>query len=168
MTDTNLESLYQGILDRVLENDFHLPSMPDIAMKVRSAITKDITTVDSLTEIISKDPSLTAYLVQAASSPVFRRAVAPKTLSDVIGLLGFSSTSSMVMVYSMKDMVEITDPEAKELFQQTWDRLVVKTSIASFLAQKLKFHPVDHVQMAMLLTEVGSLAVLGAMLQESA
>lgn len=167
MTDTNLESLYQGILDRVLENDFHLPSMPDIAMKVRSAITSDVTTVDSLTQIISKDPGLTAYLIQAAASPVFRRAVAPKTLADVVGLLGFSSTSSMVMAYSTKNMVEIKDTTAKQLFQHTWDRLVVKTSVASFLAKQFKFHPVDQIQMAMLLTEVGSLSVLGAMLEHS-
>ena len=165
MTDTNLEALYQEVLDRVLDDDFRLPSMPDIAMNVRSAISQDSTTVDTLTQIIAKDPALTAYLIQAASSPVFRRAVAPKTLADVVGLLGFSATSNLVMIYSTKNLVEIKDITAKQLFDYTWERLVVKTSVASFLTQKLKFYPVDQVQMAMLLTEIGSLSVLAAMLE---
>ncbi len=167
MTDTNLQALFQEVLDRVLQEDFRLPSMPDVAMKVRSAISKDNATCNSLTEIIAKDPALTAYLIQAASSPVYRRAVPPKTLAEVVGVLGFSATSSLVMVHSTRNMVEIKDATAKKLFQHTWDRLVVKTSVASFLAQKLKYFPVDEVQMAMLLTEVGSLSVLSAMLEAS-
>ncbi len=167
MNDTNLQALFQEILDRVLEDDFLLPSMPDVAMEVRAAISKDNATVDSLTQIIARDPALTAYLIQAASSPVYRRAVPPKTLAEVIGVLGFSATSSLVMVYSTKNLVEIKHATAQKLFQHTWERLVVKTSVASFLAQKLRYFPVDEVQMAMLLTEVGSLSVLAAMLEAS-
>ncbi|CAN5161103.1 hypothetical protein BH11PSE11_BH11PSE11_36760 [soil metagenome] len=167
MTDTNLQSLFQDVLDRVLKDEVRLPSMPDVAMKVRSAIAKDSTTTDTLTAIIAKDPALTAYLVQAASSPIYRRAVAPKTLSEVVSLLGFAATNSLVMIHSSRNMVAIKNPTAKKLFNHTWERLVIKTSIASFLAQQLKYRPVEQVQMAMLLTEVGSLSVLSAMLDTS-
>jgi HD-like signal output (HDOD) protein len=167
MTDTNLQALFQEVLDRVLKDDLRLPSMPDVAMKVRSAISKDSTTGDTLTAIIAKDPSLTAYLVQAASSPVYRRASPPKTLSEVVGLLGFAATNSLVMIHCTRNMIEIKSAASRKLFNHTWERLVVKTSVASFLAQQLKYRPVDQVQMAMLLTEVGSLSVLSAMLDTS-
>ena len=167
MTDTNLPALFQEILDRVLKDELRLPSMPDVAMKVRSAISNESTTNDTLTAIIAKDPGLTAYLVQAASSPVYRRASPPKTLTEVVGLLGFAATSSLVMLHSSRNMVEIKNAAARKLFNHTWERLVVKTSVASFLAQRLKYRPVDQVQMAMLLTEVGSLSVLSAMLETS-
>jgi len=167
MTETNLHALYQEVLDRVLQDDLRLPSLPDITMKVREAISAENTTCESLTEIISRDPALTAYLVQAASSPLYRRAVPPKALADVVGLLGFSATNSLVMLHSVRDMVELKDATAKKLFNYTWERLVVKTSVASFLAQQFKFRPVDHVQMAMLLTEIGSLATLSAILETS-
>ncbi len=165
--DSNLEALFQEVLDRVLSDELKLPSLPDVAMNVRSAIADDNTTIDTLTEIIAKDPGLTAYLVKAASSPIYRRAVPPKTLGEVVGLFGFSATNSLVMVHSTRNLVELNSPIAKELFNHTWERLVVKTSIASFLAQQLKYRPVEEVQMAMLLTEVGSLSVLSAMLETS-
>lgn len=160
----NLDSLYQDVLSSLSNNDLLLPSMPELTMKVRAALKDDNTSCDSLTEIISKDPTLTAYLVQAGSSPIYRRAVPPKTLSEVIGLLGFASVNSLVMLHSTRSMVELKNATAKHLFSQTWERLVVKTSLASFIASQVKYRPVDHVQMAMLLTEVGSLAVLSTML----
>ena len=167
MTDKNLEALYQEVLDIVLKDDVRLPSMPDIAMKVRAAIAKDSTTNVSLTAIIAKDPALTAYLVQAASSPIYRRSMPPRTLAEVVSLLGFAATNSLVMIHGTRNMVELKSPAAKKLFSYTWERLVVKTSVASFLAQRFKYRPVEQVQMAMLLTEVGSLAVLSTMLSTS-
>lgn len=167
LPDDNLQALYQEVLDRVLNDDIRLPSMPDIAIDVRVAISEENTTCESLTSIIAKDPALTAYLVKAASSPIYRRPVPPKTLADVVGLLGFSATSSLVMIHSTRNMVELNSPIAKELFEHTWERLIVKTSVASFLAQQLKYRPVEQVQMAMLLSEVGSLCVLSAMMEAS-
>ena len=164
---TDLQTLFQEVLDNVLKDDLRLPSMPDVAMEVRTAVSKDSTTCDTLTDIIAKDPALTAYLVKAASSPVYRRAVPPKVLSDVVGLLGFAATNSLVMIHCSRNMVELKSATAKKLFNHTWERLVVKTSVASFLAQELKYRPVDEVQMAVLLTEIGSLAVLSTMLDAS-
>src|SRR4051812_24138181 len=116
MSNKNLESLYQEVLDKVLEDDLRLPSMPDIAMNVRSAISKETTTNASLTATIAKDPALTAYLVQAASSPVYRRAMAPRTLADVVSLLGFAATNSLVMLHASRSMVALKTDTAKKLF----------------------------------------------------
>ncbi len=167
MTDKNLEALFQDVLDRVLNDDISLPSMPEIGVEVRTAISCDNTTCDSLTAIIAKDPALTAYLVKVASSPVYRRAIPPKTLTEVVGLLGFTATSSMVMMHCAHNLVKVRTPAAKELFNHTWERLVIKTAVASFLSQYLKFGPMDQVQLAMLLTEVGSMSVLSTMLETS-
>ena len=167
LPDTSLEDCYRELLNSVLSGEVKLPSLPDVTMKVRAAISNENTTAAEVTNIIMKDPALTGYLVQTASSPIYRRAVPPKTLSDVVGLLGFSATNSLVMLHSARNMVEIKDPAAEKIFQHTWQRLVVKASVGAYLAQKLRAMPFDHVQLAMLLTEVGSLTVLSAMLDTS-
>lgn len=167
LPDSSLQALFEEVIERVLNDELSLPSLPDIALKVRTAVNDENTTCESLTEIIAKDPGLTTYLVQAASSPVYRRAVPPKTLSEVVGLLGFEATSSLVMLHSTRNMVELNSAVSRSLYNFTWERLVVKTAIASFLAQQFKYHPVDQVQLAMLLTEVGSLSVLSTMLEAS-
>ncbi|MGH1471439.1 MAG: HDOD domain-containing protein [Cellvibrionaceae bacterium] len=165
MNEAELQNFYHEVLDRVLNDELRLPSLPDVTMKVREAVAAENTTCESLTEIIAKDPGLTAYLVRAASSPVYRRAVPPTTLSEVVGLLGFAATNSLVMLHSIRSLVSFDNPVATKLFNHTWERLVVKTSVASFFCQHLKYRSIDQVQMAMLLTEVGSLSVLSAMLE---
>lgn len=164
MTSNPLDPNYHTIIDRVLKDKSLLPSLPDIAFKIRGAITEETTTVETLTAIIAKDPALTAHLIKSAASPIYRRQVPPKTLAEVIGLVGFSATSSLIFLYCTRNMLVLKNDISKMLFSQTWERLVTKTAIASFLAQKLDYHTVDQVQMAMLLTEVGSLSVLSAMI----
>lgn len=167
MISEELTTLYKSVLDKVLNDDVLLPSLPDVTMKVRQAVADEHTTIETLTEIIAKDPALTAYLVQAASSPVYRRAVPATTLSEVTGLLGFSAINSLVMLHSTRRIVDLKTSESKYLFSHTWERLVVKTSVASFLAKHLNYQKIDEVQLALLLTEVGSLAVLSTMLETS-
>jgi len=78
-----------------------------------------------------------------------------------------SATSSLISLYTIGNMVELKSATATTLFNHTWERLVVKTSIATFLAQKFKYFPVEQVQMAVLLTEIGSLSTLSTMLETS-
>ncbi|NKB32819.1 MAG: HDOD domain-containing protein [Pseudomonadales bacterium] len=167
LSQAGLEECYRELLNTVLSGNTKLPSLPDVTMQVREAIAEENTTSAEITEIIMKDPALTAYLVQTASSPIYRRAVPPKSLSDVVGLLGFSATNSLVMLHTTRNMVELNDANARSIFQHTWDRLVVKASIGAYIAQKTRSMPFDEVQLAMLLSEVGSLTVLSSMLDSS-
>jgi len=166
---TNDESTYQDPYKTappdLLESDISLPRLPEIAIRVRNSIEKQDTTCESLSNIIIKDPALTAYLIQTASSPLYRRVVPPRTLEEVISLLGFSCINNVVMMHCVRNLVELKNATARHLFGHTWERLIVKTSIACFLAKELKYLPIDEVQMAILLSEVGALVILCAMLE---
>ena len=163
LTKEDLNILYHQIIDQSLKDTNRLPSLPDVAFEVRDAVADENTTVETLAALIAKEPALIAYLIKSAASPIYRRPVPPKTLAEVISLLGFGAVNSLVLMYCARSMLVLEDPTAKKLFNHTWERLVVKTSVASFLAQQLKYQTLERVQMAMLLSEVGSLAVLSAL-----
>ena len=158
-------SIYKTAVQEVLHDSERLPSLPNITMKIRQEISKDSATAESIAHLVNKDPSLSALLIKSASSPLFRRPVAPKTLVDVIGLLGFNQVNNLVMLHSVRSLYAIHNSKSKKLFNLTWKRLIVKTSVAMFLAKKLYYHPLDQVPMATLLTEVGSLSVLSVTLE---
>ncbi|GAB1255998.1 HDOD domain-containing protein [Aurantivibrio plasticivorans] len=157
--------VYRQVIGQVLKDSEKLPSLPSVTLKIRRAISSENTTIEQLAELISKDAALSTLLLKAASSPIYRRAVTPKTLPEVIGLLGFSSVNSLVMLHSVRSVMVLRSPSVKKLFAQTWRRLVVKMSVAGFLAKQLKSVSVDEAQMASMLTEVGALAVLSALLE---
>jgi HD-like signal output (HDOD) protein len=158
-------AVYRTVIKHVLNDSERLPSLPAITLKIRKAIGDSHTDAHALAQLIGKDPALSTLLIKSASSPLYRRAVPPKTLSDVIALLGFANVNSLVMVHSVRSLFVMRSPVMKKLFSHTWQRLVIKTSLASFFAQKLRYRPMDEAQMGTLLTEVGSLAVLSALVE---
>ena len=160
-------AVYRTVIKHVLSDSEHLPSLPTITLKIRKAVGASNTTASSLAQLVGKDPALSALLIKSASCPLFRRPVAPKTLTDVVSLLGFEAVQSLVMLHSVRSLFVLRSSMMKKLLNHTWQRLILKTSLASFLAQRLDYRPMDEAQMATLLTEVGSLAVLSALIESN-
>lgn len=160
-------AVYRTVIKHVLSDSERLPSLPTITLKIRKAVNESNTTAASLAQLVGKDPALSALLIKSASCPLFRRPVAPKTLTDVVSLLGFEAVQSLVMLHSVRSLFVLRSSTMKKLLNHTWQRLILKTSLASFLAQRLDYRPMDEAQMATLLTEVGSLAVLSALIESN-
>lgn len=156
-------AVYRTVIKQVLSDSERLPSLPSITLDIRKAINEPSTSAHSLAQMIARDPALSALLVKSASSPLYRRMNAPKTLADVIAVLGYANVGSLVMVHSVRSLFVLRSPSMKQLFSRTWNRVVLKTSLASFLAKRLNHRLLDEAQMAALLSEVGALAVLSAM-----
>ena len=109
--------VYRQVIGQVLKDTEKLPSLPSITFKIRRAISAENTTIEQLAELVSKDAALSTLLLKAASSPVYRRAITPKTLQEVIGLLGYSSVNSLVMLHSVRSIVVMSSPSLKKLFE---------------------------------------------------
>lgn len=166
MTKADHYSIYRSVISHVLNDSERLPSLPSITLKIRQAMSEENTTAESLAQIITKDPALSALLLKSASSPLYKRTVAPNTLADVVGLLGFANTNNLVMLHSVRSVFVMSSPKAKTLFAFTWKRLIVKIALCIFIAKQVKFRPVEHAQMVALLSELGSLAVLSALIEQ--
>ena len=159
-SDPNVQyAVYRRVISRVLNDSECLPSLPSITLKIRQAMGQENITAESLAKIITKDPALSALLLKSASSPIYRRAVIPNTLVEVISMLGFASISNLVMLHSMRSVFSMSSRQAKTLFANTWRRLVVKLALAMFIVKRIRFNAGEHAQMVALLSEVGSLAV---------
>ena len=166
MTSSDHYAIYRSVISRVLSDSERLPSLPSITLKIRQAMSEENTTAESLAKIITRDPALSALLLKSASSPLYKRPVAPNTLAEVIGLLGFANINNLVMLHSVRSVFVMSSPKAKTLFAHTWKRLIVKIALCIFIAKQLKFQPLEHAQIVALLSEVGSLAVLSALIEQ--
>ncbi len=158
--------VYRRVIARVLNDSERLPSLPSITLKIRQAMGEENTTAESLAKIITKDPALSALLLKSASSPIYRRTVVPNSLVEVISMLGFANISNLVMLHSMRSVFSMSSRQARTLFAHTWRRLIVKLALAIFIVKRLRFQSGEHAQMVALLSEVGSLAVLSALIEQ--
>lgn len=158
-------SIYRQLVTELMSDEEQLPSLPMLTLEIRQALAMPEVSMARLIGLISKDPALSALLMKYASSALLRTRVAPKTLQDVLRVLGLQQVDRVVMVHSVKSLFTLHSAGHKQLFMAAWQRLTLKGSICAFLARQVGHVPADHAVLASLLSEVGSLALLSAFKQ---
>ncbi len=165
-TDVGLQnqsySIYSIVINQVLHDQEQLPSLPSLTLKIRTAVADPDACHSDLAELISMDPSLCAILMKIAASPLYRTQVPAQGILDVIALLGLQEVDRVVMLHSIKSLFTLNHPQLSKLFKLSWQRMVLKASMSTFLAKYLGYKTPGQAMMAALLSEVGTLAVLSA------
>jgi HD-like signal output (HDOD) protein len=150
-----------------MQGEEQLPSLPTITLDIRRALGDPNISLNALVRLISRDPALSALLMKHASSALYRHTLPPKTLHEVISMLGMGEVDRITMVHSIKSLFTLHSPGHKRLFVDAWERLVIKASTSAMLARLLGHVTAEHALLASLLSEVGTLAVLSAFRSES-
>lgn len=160
-------SVYRTTIDQIMRGEEKLPSLPDITLKIRHELADANTTSERLAHLISGDPSLTVMLMRYAASPLYKTQQTPKSLEQVISLLGMATVDRLVMLHSIRSLFIMQNPQLKKLFASAWQRQSLKASISRFCAQKLGFNPADEALIGSLLSEIGTLAILSSLTESS-
>lgn len=160
-------SIYRRAVSQLMRGEEQLPSLPAITLEIRRALADVNTSLSKLVGLIGRDPALSALLMKHASSALYRHSLAPKTLREVIILLGMGEVDRITMVHSIKSLFTLQTPGHKMLFVEAWERLTIKASTCAILARVIGHVTAEHALLASLLSEVGSLVVLSAFKSES-
>ncbi|MET1077553.1 MAG: HDOD domain-containing protein [Pseudomonas sp.] len=160
-------SLYRRVVSQLMCGEEQLPSLPMLTLDIRRALSADEVNLARLATLIGKDPALSALLMKTASSSFLRtNRRPPKTLLDVLRVLGLAQVDRVTMIHSIKSLFTLHSPAHKKLFMQAWERLILKASLCAFLARLVGHTQPEHALLASLLSEVGTLAVLSAFKDE--
>jgi HD-like signal output (HDOD) protein len=155
-------TIYNTVIQKVIDNEEQLPSLPSVTLKIRQAISHPDSEIDDIAKLIRLDPSLSALLLKYAASPLYKRPVPPKTIEAVLSMIGMPALENLVMTHSIKSLFILKDPQLKKLFQLSWERMICKAAISLFLAKKLGLRPAEQAMTTSLLTEIGTLVLLSA------
>jgi HD-like signal output (HDOD) protein len=155
-------SIYRKVVTQLMNGEEQLPSLPMITLDIRRALADPNVSVARLKQVISRDPALSALLMKHASSIVFRSTQPPRTLEDVIRMLGLQEVDRITLVHSLKSLFTLHSVAHKQLFVGVWAQLTRQAAISAVLARPLGFTSPDHALLASLLCDVGELAVLSA------
>ena len=66
------------------------PPLPEAYLALRRAAENPMSTVAEVASVVSMDPSLAAYVLRLANSPIFSPAARVETVSRAVGLIGLS------------------------------------------------------------------------------
>ena len=150
-------------LDRSLtDNDLKLPSLPEVALKIRNALADDDVSVAEIARLIGSDPALAARIVKIANSALFYRGSRPITsVSAAVSQLGHRMVRNAALSYAAQQVfIGYGSEPVRAFLTSIWQHSVHTAALAHMLARvRTKLNP-DDAFLAGLLHEVGKLYIL--------
>jgi HD-like signal output (HDOD) protein len=154
----------QDFLDHVQEeldaNQLILPTLPDIALKVRDVVSKGDATAAELAAMIVTDAALSARLIQVANSPLYRGTVEVKNIQMAVSRLGNNTIRTLITSLVMQQMFSPTTELLEQHFRETWEQSINVSSISRALVSFAPHLDTDEAMLAGLIHQFGKLPIL--------
>ena len=93
-----------------------LPSLPDIALRIREVLSNRVCDNQRVADLLSTDPSAAAKILKIANSPLCRDVSTIIDLREAAARIGMHTVSELVICFSLKDLFDTSAPDIRKLF----------------------------------------------------
>jgi len=149
-----------SLLDDLEHNRLPLPTLPEVALRIRDAVEDEDCSVRDVAEVIATDPALTARLIQIANSPMYRGARQVDSIQKAVGVLGLATVRSLVTSLVMKQVFQATHPVLDAFLRELWGRSVEVATVSRMLAAGLTRLDPDTAMLGGLVHAIGVAPIL--------
>jgi HD-like signal output (HDOD) protein len=157
--DTDL-ALIQRIIADAKSGRLQLPSLPDLAFKVRTAVNDPRRSIADIARLIQFDPALAARLIQIANSPLYRGIKKFDNCHSAITRMGIPSARNLVVSFTLRNVFQAGAPALRERLQRIWQHSCRVAAISSVLARLTPGLDPDRALLAGLVHDIGILPLL--------
>lgn len=153
-------ALLQHILGDAKSGRLRLPSLPDLALKVRSTANDPRRSAIDIARVVQFDPALAARLIQIANSPLYRGTKKFDNCHSAITRMGLGAARDLVVSFTLRNLFQARTPLLRECLQHTWQHSCRVAAISSVLARLTPGLDPDRALLAGLVHDIGVLPLL--------
>lgn len=158
---TSLADKVQQDLLRAIERDeLVLPTLPEVALRVREAAESADIGIPELARVIGNDAALTARLIKVVNSPLLRTNVEINDLQMAIGRLGINYTCNLATGLAMEQMFQATTDVVDQRMREAWNKSTEIAAISHMLCRSFTRLRPDQAMLAGLVHQIGVLPIL--------
>jgi len=154
------EDFYNLLLDAIKTDRLVLPTLPEVALKIRETVEDPDVSALSLADVIASDAALSARLIKVANSPLLRGRVAVDNLQMGITRLGITFVRNLATGLAMEQMFQATSEFVDSRMRASWEHSIEVASISHVLAKHYAGLKPDQATLAGLTHELGILPIL--------
>jgi diguanylate cyclase (GGDEF)-like protein len=154
----NIPFLSDGQLLARLENCSNLPSPPGIAMRVIDLARDPDVHINSLSDLICKDPALAAKVMRVANSPLYALRRKTENLRQAITLLGLNGTMSLALSFSLVSSLRQMNGNGLD-YVLFWKRSLAAAICCRQMGGVLRIATGEELFLAGLLQDIGMLVL---------
>ncbi|KAA1173153.1 HDOD domain-containing protein [Marinobacter salinexigens] len=158
--ETEEHHLLMEFYAELRSNQVKLPSVPDVAWKVRRAVDRDDSTADQVASAISADPAMAVKLVRACNSPLYRGFSDVRNVREAVVRLGMRTTRQLVTVFSMREVFKTKQASLQREMEKLWNHSREMAALCWVLADHATRLNPEEALLAGLLHDIGVVPVL--------
>jgi len=156
----NIEDFYTGLIEDISNNKLELPTLPEVALKVRETVECDNVNAKKVAEVIGTDAAISARLIQVANSPMYRANQHIDDIQMAVARMGFTVTRDLVVGLAMRQMFQATSEVTDLRLRLTWEHSTQVAGLTTMLCKHFtKLRP-DQAMLAGLVHDIGILPIL--------
>ena len=152
--------LYKQLLKDLSNDRLQLPSVPDVAIKIRQSLHDEKSNFRHIANIIASDPAITTKIIKTANSALYRSIHKIDDCQMAVTRLGTKVTSQLVTSFSMKELFTTKNKSLKKRMMAIWKHSR-EVAALSFVLAKITpgFNP-EHALLAGLLHDIGAIPII--------
>ena len=158
-SNANLEVLNE-ITELFKSNSVTLPSLPEIALYINSALDNDKLSAKKLSQIIQMDPIIAARIVQVANSALYISSGKSDSIQNAIARIGLESIRNIVMGVVLRDLFMPDTELVVHKMTQFYEHSIRTGVICYELAKQIPGFKPDRAFLFGLLHDIGVIPIL--------
>lgn len=157
---TIAEKVRHEIISAIEKDQLVLPTLPEVALKVREVADDPDADIDKLTGVIGNDAALSARIIRVANSPLLRASRAIEDLRTALMRLGIQYTCNIATGLAMEQMFQATSDLVDMRMREVWSRSSEIAGISHVLCKHYTRLRPDQATLAGLVHKIGVLPIL--------
>ncbi len=151
---------YNEILQALESGNLVLPTLPEVALRVRDVVDEPDVTAKQLAEIITTDAALSTRLIKVANSALYRGRILSESVQMAVSRLGLSMVRNLVISLVMEQMFQATSNRLDTRLHELWEHSTEVAARSQLLAQQQANIKPDEAMLAGLIHNIGTLPIL--------
>ncbi len=151
-----LFAIFHGLQEGRLE----LPTLPDIALKIRTAVADPRKGANEVAQLITIDPALASYCIRIANSAAYGSREPVADVREAVMRMGLDATRDFVLAYSVRNLFKSNDPRALALMKGAWSHCASIGSACHVIARRVSRLNPEQALLAGLLHDIGVMVLI--------
>jgi len=157
---TEQEAFYNELLADLENGTLVLPTLPEVALRVRDVADDEEANASDLAKIIITDAALSTRLLKVANSPLYRGRIEIDSVQMAVARLGQKIIRSLVTSLVMEQMFQATSRNLDKRLHDLWEHSTDVSAICQILSSSQVNIKADEAMLAGLIHEIGILPIL--------
>jgi HD-like signal output (HDOD) protein len=155
-----IDDVRAELIDAIHNNRIVLPTLPEVALRIRDAAENPDTDVASFAKELGFDAAISARVMRVANSPMMRGGAKVTDVKAATARIGIQYACNLAVGLAMEQMFQATSDAVDERMRQIWTHSTEVAGISAVLARNYTRLKPDQATLAGLVHKIGALPIL--------